>query len=571
MVDRVFVHIGLPKTATSYLQTIIWSNRDELRARGVVVPGRSAATTCGRRGRCARTSQERAPEQHRTAWSRICARARADAHGTGLISHEFFAAAVRRAGRGDGRGTADRRGAPRRDRARAARAVHRQLAGEPEERLDHADARLRAAGVATAPRRSGTGAPSTSGWCSSAGRRPCRPSGSTCWCSTRRRPATTSGTGSPASSGSTRTASTCPGRSRTPRWAWPRPRRCAGSTLGSRASTAPSTRACTSAPSSPTSGWCPRRASGSGPSRTRSRTADGGRGGGRRYLRAGGFDVSGDLEHLRVPESSSRAGTGVGHRRRGGRGRGRPGRDDAGRRTGAADRPPPAARAAPAVRRPGRHALAAPAGRSPTAACGRAALRPGAGAQTAQASAARGGLGRRRGAGSTWKAASAPRAPRRPGRRGSLGAVGERPGRGCPGPGRARREARGRRAGHVVAGGGVVDALQVLLARRRGKVVRGQRAQRVDGGRPVRAVARRPARAAPSTCGRTPRPRLRRSGARASGGPRAAAWRSPAAVTASWRVSGARSRGGRRTSPSRGRGSTPGWSVWRACPGRAAG
>ena len=39
MVERVFVHIGLPKTATSYLQTIIWSSRDELRARGVVVPG----------------------------------------------------------------------------------------------------------------------------------------------------------------------------------------------------------------------------------------------------------------------------------------------------------------------------------------------------------------------------------------------------------------------------------------------------------------------------------------------------------------------------------------------------
>ena len=30
MVRRVFVHIGLPKTATSYLQTIIWSNRDRL-------------------------------------------------------------------------------------------------------------------------------------------------------------------------------------------------------------------------------------------------------------------------------------------------------------------------------------------------------------------------------------------------------------------------------------------------------------------------------------------------------------------------------------------------------------
>ena len=41
-------------------------------------------------------------------------------------------------------GLATGRGPPRGDRARAARAVHRQLAGEPEERLDHADARLRA-------------------------------------------------------------------------------------------------------------------------------------------------------------------------------------------------------------------------------------------------------------------------------------------------------------------------------------------------------------------------------------------------------------------------------------------
>ena len=39
MVERVFVHVGLPKTATSYLQTILWSQRDALRERGVVVPG----------------------------------------------------------------------------------------------------------------------------------------------------------------------------------------------------------------------------------------------------------------------------------------------------------------------------------------------------------------------------------------------------------------------------------------------------------------------------------------------------------------------------------------------------
>ncbi len=37
---RVFLHIGLPKTGTSYLQTILWSHRDDLRATGLLVPGR---------------------------------------------------------------------------------------------------------------------------------------------------------------------------------------------------------------------------------------------------------------------------------------------------------------------------------------------------------------------------------------------------------------------------------------------------------------------------------------------------------------------------------------------------
>ena len=94
MVDRVFVHIGLPKTATSYLQTIIWSNRDRLRARGVVVPGseRRDHLWASRTVREER-SQDRAPERHRTAWDRIRAEL-ASAEGTGLVSHEFFAAAA---------------------------------------------------------------------------------------------------------------------------------------------------------------------------------------------------------------------------------------------------------------------------------------------------------------------------------------------------------------------------------------------------------------------------------------------------------------------------------------------
>jgi hypothetical protein len=91
--ERVFVHIGLPKTATSYLQTILWSNRDLLRERGVVVPGseRRDHLWASRTVR-EEAGQARAPERHRTAWDRI-RHELASTSGTGLVSHEFFAAA----------------------------------------------------------------------------------------------------------------------------------------------------------------------------------------------------------------------------------------------------------------------------------------------------------------------------------------------------------------------------------------------------------------------------------------------------------------------------------------------
>jgi len=91
--DRVHVHIGLPKTATSYLQTILWSNRALLRDRGVVVPGAERRDHLW----ASRTVREdphqaKAPERHRTAWRRIVAELERSP-GNGLISHEFFAAA----------------------------------------------------------------------------------------------------------------------------------------------------------------------------------------------------------------------------------------------------------------------------------------------------------------------------------------------------------------------------------------------------------------------------------------------------------------------------------------------
>jgi hypothetical protein len=92
--DRVFVHIGLPKTATSYLQTIIWSNRDALRARGVVVPGaeRRDHLWASRIVR-GQTRPKGTPKRQRTAWARL-RKELAGSGGTGLISHEFFAAAT---------------------------------------------------------------------------------------------------------------------------------------------------------------------------------------------------------------------------------------------------------------------------------------------------------------------------------------------------------------------------------------------------------------------------------------------------------------------------------------------
>lgn len=99
MVERVLLHIGLPKTATSYLQTILWSNRDALREAGVLVPGRERRDHLWA-SRVVREDPHlhRHPEHHRTSWARLCDELAA-APGTGLVSHEFFAAASGRQAR----------------------------------------------------------------------------------------------------------------------------------------------------------------------------------------------------------------------------------------------------------------------------------------------------------------------------------------------------------------------------------------------------------------------------------------------------------------------------------------
>ncbi len=93
MARRVFIHLGLPKTATTYLQTILWGSRERLRADGVLVPGDERRDHLWA-SRVVREDPNLAkhPELHRTAWDRL-RRALDEWDGDGLVSHEFFAAA----------------------------------------------------------------------------------------------------------------------------------------------------------------------------------------------------------------------------------------------------------------------------------------------------------------------------------------------------------------------------------------------------------------------------------------------------------------------------------------------
>lgn len=95
MSGRVFVHVGTPKTGTTYLQAVIWSNRALLAERGVLLPGRSLRehfqASADVRGRPARI---RMPERADGAWARLVEESRGH-RGDVLISHELFADAPR--------------------------------------------------------------------------------------------------------------------------------------------------------------------------------------------------------------------------------------------------------------------------------------------------------------------------------------------------------------------------------------------------------------------------------------------------------------------------------------------
>lgn len=90
MAERVFFHIGAPKSGTTFLQTLMWRNRETLKGLGLLYPGRQRmdhfhATEVVR----GLTAHDAPPP---TAWDRLCSEIDGWP-GTALITHEFFGAA----------------------------------------------------------------------------------------------------------------------------------------------------------------------------------------------------------------------------------------------------------------------------------------------------------------------------------------------------------------------------------------------------------------------------------------------------------------------------------------------
>ena len=93
MARRVFLHIGTPKSGTTFLQSVWWANKDELSRQGLLLPGRGVNdhywASCVVRGG---TQLQHLPEAGPRSWQRLL-NATGDHDGDVLISHELFSPA----------------------------------------------------------------------------------------------------------------------------------------------------------------------------------------------------------------------------------------------------------------------------------------------------------------------------------------------------------------------------------------------------------------------------------------------------------------------------------------------
>lgn len=91
MASTVFMHVGVAKTGTTYLQRILWANRDALRETGLLYPGKRSGDQFVASIDLRKQRSEK--YQHLDvdgAWDRIAAEVRGYP-GSAVISHETFA------------------------------------------------------------------------------------------------------------------------------------------------------------------------------------------------------------------------------------------------------------------------------------------------------------------------------------------------------------------------------------------------------------------------------------------------------------------------------------------------
>jgi hypothetical protein len=91
--QRVWLHIGLPKTGTSYLQDIVWGNREALRQQGLLLPGtrqQHFGASNHVRGKRRKSINPAATE---AAFHRLTELVREES-GDVLITHELFTRAT---------------------------------------------------------------------------------------------------------------------------------------------------------------------------------------------------------------------------------------------------------------------------------------------------------------------------------------------------------------------------------------------------------------------------------------------------------------------------------------------
>lgn len=93
MARRLFLHVGTPKTGTSYLQSVLWANAEGLAGAGLLLPLGSVREHfyLSTIARDAARAKDAMPQAGQTAWARMIEQLDAW-DGDALISHELFAA-----------------------------------------------------------------------------------------------------------------------------------------------------------------------------------------------------------------------------------------------------------------------------------------------------------------------------------------------------------------------------------------------------------------------------------------------------------------------------------------------